>query len=293
MLTNACLTLSHGESMCTILPHIGGGLGGWSIGNQQLLRHADAQAVTARDPLGLASFPLVPYSNRISMGHFEWAGQKFALAANHPPEPHAIHGVGWQRDWAVDSAQGNCASLSLMHLPDAHWPWPFEARQVITLTSHSLTLALSARNLADVALPLAFGHHPYFDAEGASLAFAADHVWMSVEDARPTEPLVPVRQFDFSRQASVADRDIDHCYTGVSGKARVSWQGRRLALEIGSAPQLPAAVIYIPKGGDYFCYEPVPHINNALNLPAHHPAMPVIAPGACFETSITFEAVPA
>ena len=76
---------------------------------------------------------------------------------------------------------------------------------------------------------------------------------------------------------------------GVSGPVQISWVGRPLRLEIGS--NLPAAVVYVPKGGDSFCFEPVPHINNALNLPGHAPAMPIIAPGERFEAEIDFKVV--
>jgi aldose 1-epimerase len=291
MLTPASVTLIDGASWCTVLPDIGGSLGNWSIGNQNMLRTASAQAVAARDPLGLSSFPLVPFSNRIGRAEFGWDGHQYTLAANFAPEPHAVHGVGWQRSWTVGAVDENSVKLSLLHSPDAHWPWPFEATQEISLTETKLTLKLTARNLADMPVPLAFGHHPYFDAAGASFGFKAELVWMTGEDALPTRPVVPSGQFDFSESAPVEGRDVDHCYAGVSGPARIDWAGRAFALEISSSPQLRAAVVYIPKGGDAFCYEPVPHINNALNLPGHAPSMPVIVPGGVFETKISFQAV--
>ncbi len=292
-MTTPGLTLSKGVSRCLILPECGGGLGRWSVGDQDMVRRATPSAIAAKDPMGLSSFPLVPYSNRIGNGQFAWGQQTFALAKNFAPEPHAIHGVGWVRPWRVDAAEEDRATLSLSHVADTHWPWAFEAQQVITLDDHSLSLTLSVRNLADSAVPLAFGHHPYFDAAGAWLCFKAARVWMSGTDALPATPVPPCGSFDFSAPAAVQGRDVDNCYAGLSGSARIRWHGRPLAVEISSAPQLQAAVVYIPAGEDYFCFEPVPHINNALNLPGHAPAMPVIAPGASFETKIVFRAVPA
>jgi galactose mutarotase-like enzyme len=43
-----------------------------------MLRTASAEAIAAHDPLGMASFPLVPYSNRIADARFGWAGQTHA-----------------------------------------------------------------------------------------------------------------------------------------------------------------------------------------------------------------------
>jgi aldose 1-epimerase len=54
---------------------------------------------------------------------------------------------------------------------------------------------------------------------------------------------------------------------------------------------LPSAVVFIRKGDDGFCFEPVPHINNALNLVDREPAMPVVAPGKAFCACIRLRAV--
>jgi aldose 1-epimerase len=54
---------------------------------------------------------------------------------------------------------------------------------------------------------------------------------------------------------------------------------------------LPSAVVYIRNGADGFCFEPVPHLNNALNLPDWEPAMPIVGPGEKFSASVRFRAV--
>lgn len=281
-----------GADRCTILPTPGGGLGGWSVAGQEMLRRADGDAVAAGNPLGFASFPLVPYSNRIGHGRFEWGGAAITLKRNFPPEPHAIHGVGWMRPWIVVDQEPHIATLELHHGGDDDWPWPFEAQQHITLGEQHLTLRLIARNLADVAVPLAFGHHPYFDSAGASLCFAAEAVWMNGDNALPTTKARPAGHFDCTTPTAISGRAIDHCYDGVGGTAHIAWSGRAFALEIASSSSLPAAVVYIPAGGNAFCFEPVPNITNALNRP-DMPPMPVVAPGECFEATITLRAVPA
>ncbi|EWH01852.1 aldose epimerase family protein [Halomonas sp. BC04] len=42
-------------------------------------------------------YPLLPWSNRISAGGFDWRGQHYPLAGNLAGEPLPIHGDGWQR----------------------------------------------------------------------------------------------------------------------------------------------------------------------------------------------------
>lgn len=280
------LIIALGESQCTVSPTIGGSLKSWHVAGQAMLRATPA----SRDPLDMASFPLVPYSNRIGAASFEWAGQKITLSKNFPPEPHALHGIGWQRPWLVESHQGDCIGLSLAHDGDDYWPWPFDAQQVIRVGATHLQLDLSVKNLAPHPVPLAFGHHPYFEQKGASLQFAASNVWISGEDALPTAAQSVIGQFDFTTLSRVEGRAVDNCYSGISGKVHIEWADCALALDIVSA--LPAAVVYVPKGGDAFCFEPVPHINNALNMLGQTPAMPIVEAGAWFETSIFFQAIP-
>jgi aldose 1-epimerase len=286
------LTIGSGDASCTIYPDLGGSIGSWTIANQPMLRTAGPSAIDNGDMLGMGSFPLVPFSNRIEKSTFNWRGKSIELARNFAPEPHSIHGVGWQRAWSITQQSESAVTILHVHSGDASWPWSFSAEQEISIGSYQLKLMLRVRNDADIPVPLSFGHHPYFDAVGATLQFAAGAVWMSGADGLPTNAQSPDFPFDFCNGAPVEGRDIDHCYSGVAGSARISWVDQPLALEIASTPQLGAAVVYIPKGSDVFCFEPVPHINNALNLPGHIPAMPIVEVGKSFETTITFRAMP-
>jgi aldose 1-epimerase len=284
------LTLQHGQGRCELLPEVGGSIGGWTVQGQAMLRAASAASIAACDPYGMASFPLVPYSNRIANGIFECNGHVVALARNFPPEPHAIHGVGFEQPWVCVSHTTDSALLMLNHRPDAGWPWPFEARQRITLADRQLTLELSAVNLAPHPAPLAFGHHPYFPRRGAHLQFNARNVWLVGADGLPSELAPASGRFDFSTGAAVERGELDHCFTGWDGAATIVWPDKALALDISGSPSLPAAVVY-SHGSQGFCFEPVPHLNNALNMPGQEPAMPMVAPGASFSSRIQFCAV--
>jgi aldose 1-epimerase len=285
------IRIGEGENVCTACPALGGSIISWSVSGQDMLRCADVDAIASGDPLALASFPLVPFSNRIGDAQFIWEGAQIELTRNFAPEPHAIHGIGWTSAWDIADKGEHYIELSLHHDGDARWPWPFAAVQRYSLTNDTLEMKLSATNLADHPVPLAFGHHPYFDQKGAHLHFSAAHVLMCGDDLLPTHAQAIEGLFDFHRDRSVQGLDIDNCYTGWGGKARIMWADLPLALEIES--DLPAAVVYIPAGGDSFCFEPVPHLNNALNRSGDLPAMPVIAPGESFSAQIRLSAVEA
>ena len=286
------LSLTSGADRCEIIPALGGGIGSWTVNGQAMLRAASMASIEAADPFGLASFPLVPYSNRIGNGRFEWDGKQIALARNFSPEPHSIHGVGFELPWSVQSRTADSVVLGLKNRPGAAWPWPFEARQRYALADGSLTLEMSAVNLADRPVPLAFGHHPYFPREGASLQFRAAGVWLVGNDGLPSLLVKPFDKFDYSKSMSVTRGDIDHCFTGWNGSARIAWRDKPWALDIAASAELPNAVVCIRNDLDGFCFEPVPHVNDAVNRPDRAAAMPIIEPGAAFTASIHFHAVP-
>jgi aldose 1-epimerase len=285
------LTLTRGAARCDILPQVGGSIGAWSVNGQEMLRTASKPDIAARDPYATAGFPLVPYSNRIGQGSFEWRGQRISLARNFPPEPHAIHGVGFERAWQVQTRSSDSVLLSLRHRPDAAWPWAFDARQRITLTNDLLILEFDVMNVESQPVPLAFGHHPYFPCDGARLTFHAQGVWLTGDDALPCELVQPAGQFDFSKGLAVENADIDNCFTGWNGLAIIAWPDKPQALGITASRELSSAVVYIRRELDAFCFEPVAHINDALNRGDPESAMPVIEPGESFEASIRFRAI--
>jgi aldose 1-epimerase len=285
------LSLTHGASRCDLLPGVGGSLATWSVGGQEMLRPAGESGIAARNPYDTAGFPLVPYSNRIGQGSFEWAGKRLTLAQNFPPEPHAIHGVGFERPWQLQSRSDDSAVLILKHRPDGGWPWAFDARQRITLTDDLLSLEFAAVNLEQQAVPLAFGYHPYFPSRGARLTFRAQGVWLVGDDGLPSKPGELVGPLDFSDGRPVEHADIDHCFTGWNGMAIIMWPDKEWALGITASRELTNAVVYTRRELNVFCFEPVAHSNNALNRPEQASAMPIIAPGERFEASIRFRAI--
>jgi aldose 1-epimerase len=290
-LVSEMLAITHGASRCELLPNLGGSIAAWSVRGQEMMRPASSAGIAVRNPFTTAGFPLVPFSNRVNAGRFKWNGENFTLAPNFAPEPHAIHGVGFERPWQVQAQSDSSVLLQLQHRPDRAWPWSFEARQRITLADDSLTLDLSATNLESAAVPLAIGHHPYLPRAGARLTFYADSVWLLGDDDLPRERVAPSGNLDFSKGAPVERADIDHCYSGWGRAAYVIWPDKPHALEISASPELSYAVVYARARLDEFCFEPVPHMNDALNRGETGLSMPVVAPGESFSASIRFRAV--
>ena len=86
-----------------------------------------------KSPVALASFPLVPFVNRIRGGAFAFRGRKVTLARNLPPDPSPLHGQGWLARLGCASGSAATAPSSSTAHPPGEWPWAYEARQIFAL----------------------------------------------------------------------------------------------------------------------------------------------------------------
>lgn len=256
-----------GQAGAAIAPDIGGSLlwFRWTGKDHRVdwLRPTDTQALAARDPSGAACFPLVPYSNRIRDGRFEFAGRVIQLPSTPPLDPHFEHGHGWRRPWTVVDCEATRAVLRYRHEPD-EWPWHYEAEQDIALVEGALHIRLTLRNLAQSPMPYGIGLHPYFPADGAPrIETEAAAMWETDADVLPTRL---VRRPDARQPIEVAGAGLDNVFAGWSRRARVVWAKRNAALHIKADAPLDFLVLYTPPGESFFCAEPVSNVTDAFNF---------------------------
>jgi aldose 1-epimerase len=252
------LQLHCGPLRCDLRPDLGGCMAGLWWGDVPVLRSTAGPALTSARLAG--SYPLVPFSNRLAQAKLVWAGTSHPLVQNNATEPHAIHGVGWQRAWQVLDESDQFALLSYEHKADAAWPFAFDTSQAFRLSEGALELTLSMTNQSSTPAPAGLGWHPYFVKRANShLQFAASGRWEMGADKLPTQRL-PSPGLDTSCTAL----DVDHCFE--------SWQGDAVLaddlLRIRVASSLKRLVVYTHPTRDYVAIEPVSHVNNAVNLMA-------------------------
>jgi galactose mutarotase-like enzyme len=107
------LTLFAGRARAVVVPAVGGSLASFTRDEREVLKSAESAALHRGDVLGMACYPLVPYSNRIAHGRLDFDGDTHLLAHSLPGVPHAIHGVGWQRPWQVAGAEASRVRLTV------------------------------------------------------------------------------------------------------------------------------------------------------------------------------------
>ena len=266
MSSETILTSGSGRLRLQLSPSIGGAIAAfeWVDGERSrpILRkcHSALEKV-----LDAASFPLVPYVNRVRDGSFEFRGRVVRLAPNMAGDPSPLHGQGWLNPWQVDQAGDRYADLSFRH-EAGEWPWAYEARQALALDDGGLSVVLTCRNLSDGPMPCGLGQHPYFPCgRQTEIDTSVTGAWTVDEKVLPVDRVPAEGRYDL-RHRRACGQGLDNGFAGWGGEARMTDPDWPYALRL-SSPEAKFFQLYSPPNGGIFVAEPVTHANAALNEP--------------------------
>jgi aldose 1-epimerase len=290
----AFVTLAAGRLRLELNPSVGGSISAFEwIGDDcatAILRKCNSPSENVLDA---ASFPLVPYVNRIRGGVFTFRGQEVRLAPNMAGDPSPLHGQGWLNPWRVEHAGEQQAVLSYRHTA-AEWPWEYEARQEFALDEQGLSVVLTCRNLSDQPMPCGLGQHPYFPCGPETVIVTqVTDVWTIDEHVLPVEKVPATGRFDL-RERRVCGQDLDHGFGGWGGSAAMTDPTWPYEVRL-SSPTAKFFQLYSPPAGGIFVAEPVSHANAALNAPEAEWAelgMRVLEPGDEMSLDMRLDVLP-
>lgn len=268
------IELNSGEWQAELRPEIGGAMSALRYQGTDVLRPTPPSAT---NPLETACFALAPYCNRIRDGRFPFGGSEIELAPNFAPEPHSLHGLSWQREWAVESRVESKCVLVDDYDGSGAWPWAYRAQQRIRLGPKGCAITLVLTNRSDTSMPAGIGLHPYFRRRPETqVSFAADHVLLAGADPLPTGITAPADHFgDFAGGSQLPGETVDHCFADWAGGAMV---GDELGTILISADGAPHLHLYAPADGSALCLEPVSHTPDAPN---RAPGEMIVLPPGC------------
>jgi aldose 1-epimerase len=291
MTTTDRLTLRAGRLELQLSPSIGGAVHSFTWlgedGRVPLLResHSAEQSV-----LGHASFPLVPYVNRIRGGRFSFRGHEVVLAPNMTGDISPLHGQGWLGAWTVDSVQERSAVLRFVH-EAGEWPWRYEAQQEIALDESGFTILLTCRNTSASPMPCGLGQHPYFPCTADTRIDTAVRTAFEIDEhVLPTGEVSATGRYDLKDRA-ICGQGLDHGFGGWGGEAILTDPAWPAPLRL-SSPDVRFFQLYSPDSGGIFVAEPVSHANAALNEPEERWAalgLKVLEPGREMELEMRLE----
>lgn len=196
----------------------------------------------------------------------KWGEEFHTLSRNFLPEPHCIHGHGWQRPWELADITTDTIRMFFDFAGSREgegWPWSYRATQSFTLHDAGVCITLSVENLSDTPMPAGLGLHPYFPRSAATRVRASvTHRWERGPD------MVPIAPVETQPDPIVPPADgglLDHGFAGWSGTAEITD-------EVGTTMMTadPSVfghlVVFTPEGEDHLCVEPVSHAINGVNL---------------------------
>ena len=288
------VALKNNSSHLLLCPEIGGSIARYTWREQDILRPATVTAIAEKNIRAMACYPLVPYSNRIGNAQLQVGAETFSLTKNFPPEPHAIHGIGWKRPWILGFHDSAHATLALTHTRDTDWPFAFHATQTFTLTEHDLQIILTIKNTDTRAMPVGLGFHPFFATpaeEKTTLKANWRGMWEMGVDKLPTQHVAVPPAADFRRAKPIANWQVDHCFTGWDQRARLVTPTHALTLTASAA--CSAIVCYAHRA--WLALEPVTNINNAFQLAAlgvENTGTRMLLPAESFSITFTIHCAP-
>ena len=289
----APLELSAGRLRLQLLPEIGGSISrfAWRDGEQDLpvFRLPDAEP---GDVLEMASFPLVPWVNRVRDGGFRFRGRNVRLKPNPERDPSPLHGHGWLNAWETESAGKTEARLAFRYA-GAEWPWAYSARQDFSLDDKGLSIRLTCTNDSDEPMPCGLGHHPYFACgPDTRLDTKIDCTWTIDDLVLPIEKVPAEGPYSMEDRAICGQR-LDHGFGGWGGITRIGDPNWPFRIEF-SSPTARFFQLYSPPEGGFFVAEPVTHANTAMNAPeVEWPelGMEVLQPGQTMVLDSRFDVI--
>lgn len=244
-----------------------------------------------------ASFPLIPWSNRLRDARFTFEGVVYPLRVTNA-DGTAVHGVGRYHPWTIANAEAHAVTLQLdsRQLNDPNFPFQFTAMQTYRLDGPRFTIALSVTNIDSRRMPVGLGHHPYFQRVLGDLGPVAlqlpYHAYFPLAQGLPIVDPLPVDVLrDYRQLRPLSDAPLDDCLT-QRDPAPILFQYGDRRIHLYADPVYQHLLLFTPTDKPFFAVEPVSNANDGFNLlargAAHHGVV-ILAPGETLTGEITFE----
>jgi aldose 1-epimerase len=289
-MTAEIIHLESDTQQLQLAPELGGSVTAWNwkAGGDRipLFRPWDS---ASGDRYTLACFPLVPWSNRLTGGGFEFDGKFYAIHANRTEEHYPIHGSGWLQPWQVAERDDVRIRLSLESRHFDGNPYHYRSTQTFLLLPDGLQIDLTVTNLGTVTLPFGLGLHPYFvSSEQTRLMFKSEGVWLPGEDRIPAEHASSYPEtWNYNSAAPLGGPTIEACYTGWNGKALIDYPDRSLSVTMVMPDCNGYVLLERPAHQDYFSIQPVTHPVDAFHMP-NQPGLAYLTHGDSFALRTKF-----
>jgi galactose mutarotase-like enzyme len=215
---------------------------------------------------------LHPWANRLAEHGYEIDGRRVILPPG-PPLVHCeehglpIHGLlNASPHWHVTSREPArlAAELDFGAHPEllAAFPFPHRLRLEASLSEHALTVSLSLLPTGDVAVPVAFGFHPYLNLPADATVELPARRRLLLDDHG-----LPTGETEECEPYAGPVRDWDDAFDGVDPTARFVVSGEDRAVELSFVEGYSCTQVFSPPDAPFVCFEPMTAPADALRRP--------------------------
>ncbi len=237
-----------------------------------------------------ASFPLVPFANRVENNIFQFRRKTYLLKANSPWDKHFLHGEAWLSEWTLLKVTPTEIEMEYICENSPYSPYCYKSYQKISIENNTISMQLSVKNNGNAALPFGLGHHPFFFQDGATtLQAKAEYYYGEKHDYLPDEKQKIPPALHFENHKTLPRHWLNNGFGGWDGHAEILWPNQKMGARLTADKNFSDYFIFTPDKifdasyqNDFFCFEPMTHPANAHK--SHIEALHVLEPKESFST---------
>jgi len=298
------VTIEAQGEQAIIVPQAGFQCFRYRVSSMDIVAGPDDPAEWREKPFRSGIPLLFPWPGRIADGRFSYRGREVRLPINDPAHNCSIHGLIYDRTFAVVRRGPYYLSGRFDSAADADfsriWPFPF-VMELDYEVGGGLRLGVSVTNTGDGPMPIGFGAHPYFHApldpqgsrDAMQIQAEVDRHWHTNDRLLPDGDLAPLAgRFDLRSAVTLGKSSYDDPFRLDRGRGEraarlIDPMLEKMALELRAAPAYRELVVYAPPDRNVVALEPYTCAPDAFNLAAKgiDAGMIELAPGARFEAS--------
>ena len=262
------IKLKNSNARLNILPDYGGKISNLSFDGFEIFRPLPIDNIELLKSSKGGNFALVPFSNRIKNSQFMFKNTIYKLNKSNNVAPHTIHGHGYLYKWDVIEQSFNSVLISYRHENSKFgWPWAYDVKQEVILDDYTCSIGLTITNRSNSEMPFGFGFHPFFNFnDDIKLEFDADREWLGFPEHFPTKTQPIKDNFNIKNGKSLWKKEKTVSYEGFKGNVKIHWVNYNKSLILQADKIFNHLIVHVPKGGNYFCLEPVSHPTDGFNL---------------------------
>lgn len=258
------IELRAGRLAVDLVPAIGGSIAAFQFDGIDVMRRLSDADRSNGNVLGVASFPMIPFANRVGGNAFEFDGRRYTFDANNPPEIYHVHGTAWHSAWTAKHSEPAEALLTLEVTDPA--TYSYRASQHFALDQDVLLLRTSVTNIGARPMPFGFGHHPWFDRdEDTRIQFRSRSFHLSEPENMVGERIELPAELSYDTPGPLPPRWRCSDYGGWDGSATISFPARGVGLTIKADPIYKHLFMFADPTRAVFCVEPQTNAACAFN----------------------------